>query len=203
MLSIRKFKYLSHRLRRSEKGATAVEMALISPLFMVILFGIIELSVALFVNTLVEGGLRDASRIGLTGMNTGAVTREQTIIDIVNSSSLGMVDLKAGDVSSKIYPSFGDIGMPEPYTDVNGDGQYTASNFTFSGVNFPAGEPYDDINANGQWDADMGAAGLGGPGEIVLYTISYNWNFLSGEIVPILKGIIPMHASMVVRNEPF
>ncbi|MBE7637858.1 hypothetical protein GUA87_13460 [Sneathiella sp. P13V-1] len=179
------------RLRKEQDGTTAVEVALIAPVLIVILFGLIEMSIAMFVNTVIEGGLRDASRVGLTGLETDGISREQTIVNIVNDASLGLVDLKLTDISSKVYPSFGDIGMPEPYTDENGDGEYTA------------GEDFDDINGNGGWDNDMGVAGLGGPGEIVLYTIRYNWNFLSGELVPVLKGIIPLSASMVVRNEPF
>ena len=182
---------LFRRFRKNQEGTTAVEVALIAPVLIVILFGLIELSVAMFINTVIEGGLRDASRIGLTGLETGAISREQTIINIVNDASLGLVDLKLGDISALVYPSFGDIGMPEPYTDSNGDGSYTA------------GEEFDDINGNGGWDEDMGTAGLGGPGEIVLYTIRYNWNFLSGQVVPVLEGVIPMSASMVVRNEPF
>ncbi|MBO6826778.1 MAG: pilus assembly protein [Sneathiella sp.] len=182
---------LFRRFRKNQEGTTAVEVALIAPVLIVILFGLIELSVAMFINTVIEGGLRDASRIGLTGLETDGVSREQTIINIVNDASLGLVDLELGDISSLVYPSFGDIGMPEPYTDSNGDGVYTA------------GEDFDDINGNGGWDEDMGNAGLGGPGEIVLYTIRYNWNFLSGQVVPVLNGVIPMSASMVVRNEPF
>ncbi len=196
-------KLLLKRFRRDQKGTTAVELALISPVLSTVLFGIIELSVAMFVNTVVEGGLRDASRVGLTGMDTGGVSREQSIANIVNDASLGMVNLTPSDISALIYPSFGDIGQPEPYTDVNGDGSYTSSSFSHNGVTYPNGEPYDDINGSGAWENDMGQAGLGGPGEIVLYTISYNWNLLSGQIIPILSGTIPMTASMVVRNEPF
>jgi len=191
MLARKTCKRIISKFVRDNEGTTAVELALISPVLVVVLFGIIGLSVAMFVNTVVEGGLRDASRIGLTGLEVGEGSREQAIVDIVNDASLSMVNLTTDDISSKIYPSFGDIGMPEPYIDENGDGSYND------------GEPYEDINGNGGWDDDMGAAGLGGPGEIVLYTIRYNWNFLSGQIIPILDGVIPMSASMVVRNEPF
>lgn len=196
-------KLILKKFKKDQEGATALEFALISPLFFLLLFGLIELSVAMFVNTVVEGGLRDASRIGLTGMDTGALSREQRIADIVNDASLGMVNLQAGDIASRIYPSFGEIGMPEPYDDINGDGEFTPTSFTHGGVSYPDGEPFEDINGSGVWEDDMGAAGLGGPGEIVLYSIRYNWNLLSGQIVPILQGRIPMTASMVVRNEPF
>ncbi|MEH6475064.1 MAG: TadE/TadG family type IV pilus assembly protein [Sneathiella sp.] len=191
MLLQKRYKHIISKFGRNEKGTTAVELALISPILVTVLFGIIELSVAMFVNTVVEGGLRDASRVGLTGLEVDEGSREQAIVDIVNGASLGMVSLTTSDVSSKIYPSFGDIGMPEPYIDDDGDGSYTD------------GETFEDINGNGAWDSDMGEAGLGGPGEIVLYSISYNWNFLSGQMIPILNGVIPMTASMVVRNEPF
>ncbi len=190
-------------LKTEENGTTAVEMAMVLPVLLVLLFGIIELSVGMFVNTVVEGGLRDASRVGLTGMDTGGISREQSIVNIVNDASLGLLNLTTADVSSLIYPSFADIGQPEPYTDLDGDGDWSGDPVTHDGTYYPDGEPFEDINGNGRWDEDMGTAGLGGPGEIVLYTIAYNWNLLSGQFLPILGGIIPMQASMVVRNEPF
>lgn len=179
------------RFRRDEKGATAVELALVLPVLFIILISMIDLSIAMFLNTVVEGSLKDASRIGLTGVDTGEISHAESIVNIINGNSAGLINATAGDVSSLVYPSFAEIGMPEPYVDADGDGQYTA------------GESYTDVNGNGAWDEDMGEAGLGGPGEIVLYTLEYDWNLLSGELLPILNGIIPMSATMVVRNEPF
>ncbi|MEH6404792.1 MAG: TadE family protein [Sneathiella sp.] len=190
-------------LNSDDAGTTAVELALLMPVIMLVIFGMIELSIGMFVNTVVEGGLRDASRIGLTGQDTGAVSREQTMVNIVNEASLGLVDAEAGDVDSLIYPSFEDVGMPEPFTDINGDGIFTEISFTFDGILYPDGEPFSDINGNATWDEDMGETGLGEPGDIVMYTLTYNWNLLSGNIIPVLDGVIPMTASMIVQNEPF
>ncbi|MEH6546566.1 MAG: hypothetical protein V7701_09075, partial [Sneathiella sp.] len=78
-------------------------------------------------------------------------------------------------------------------------GPFTAPDGTI----YPTGEPWTEVNGNGTYDADFGTAGLGVQGDIVLYTISYNWNFLSGEVLPILDGTIPMAASIVVQNEPY
>lgn len=47
------------------------------------------------------------------------------------------------------------VGQPKPYTDENDNGAWND------------GEPYTDVNENGTWDDDMGAAGLGGPGDVV------------------------------------
>lgn len=191
------------RLRNDNSGTTALELALIFPVIMLVVFGLIELSIGMFVNTVVEGGLRDASRIGLTGQDTGAVSREQTMVNIVNEASLGLVNAQAADVETLIYPSFEDVGMPEPFTDINGDGIFTETSFTFDGILYADGEPFSDINGNATWDEDMGETGLGEPGDIVMYTLSFNWNLLSGSLIPVLDGVIPMKASMIVQNEPF
>ena len=91
-------------------------------------------------------------------------------------------------------PSFGDIGQPEPYTDTNTNGSYDL------------GEPFTDINGNGQWDADMGAAGLGGPGEIVLYKLEYDLPTMTSLLSNVIGGSdgkITLKASVAVRNEPY
>ena len=62
-----------------------------------------------------------------------------------------------------VYESFADIGEPEPFTDQDGNAGYNS------------GEPFVDVNGNGQWDEDMGEAGLGGPSDVVVYRLSYDW----------------------------
>ena len=52
----------------------------------------------------------------------------------------------------------------------------------------------------------MGAAGLGGAGDIVLYTLRYDWSLLTGLLDPLMgddNGVMQLAASIVVRNEPF
>ena len=49
------------------------------------------------------------------------------------------------------------------------------------------------------------SAGLGGPGDVVHYRVSYDWRLLTGLLMPALSsnGIIRLSASVVVRNEPY
>jgi len=77
--------------------------------------------------------------------------------------------------------------------DMNGNGQ------------FDPGESFTDVNGNGQWDADLGAAGIGGPGDVVVYTLVYDWPLLTGMLNPILgpSGTVRLRASVAVRNEPY
>ncbi|MEX0760454.1 MAG: hypothetical protein WD100_12815, partial [Tistlia sp.] len=107
----------------------------------------------------------------------------------------GLVDLAEVERVTLVYPGFAAVGEPEPFTDANGNGSYDSD---------PA-EDFVDINGNGQWDADMGAAGLGGPGDIVLYTLRYDWPLVTGLLDGVIgvEGRMPLSASIVVRNEPY
>ena len=183
----------SKRLRRNREGSTAVEFAFAAPVVITALMGIIEFSMILFVNSLLEGGLREAARFGLTGFEPSSLTREERILQIVEEHTHGLVDDSAAHLDTLVYPSFDSIGEPEPYTDENSNGQHDA------------GEPFMDVNGNNQWDPDMGAAGLGGPEDIVLYTIEYDWPLLNGLLTDFIGsgGTFPLRASVVVRNEPY
>ncbi len=181
------------RLRRNRKGSAVTEFAIAAPVVIMATVGIIEFSMILFVSSLLEGGLREASRFGLTGFQPNGLTREERILKIVEDHTHGLVDGTAVNLSTLVYPSFDSIGQPEPFTDENSNGT------------FDAGEPYMDINGNNQWDPDMGAAGLGGPEDIVLYTIEYDWPLMTGMLNGFVgnDGKIELRASVVVRNEPY
>ena len=181
------------RLRRNRKGSAVTEFAIAAPVVIMAIVGIIEFSMILFVSSLLEGGLREASRFGLTGFQPNGLTREERILKIVEDHTHGLVDGTAVNLSTLVYPSFDSIGQPEPFTDENSNGT------------FDAGEPYMDVNGNNQWDPDMGAAGLGGPEDIVLYTIEYDWPLMTGMLNGFIgnDGKIGLRASVVVRNEPY
>ncbi|MEW5703206.1 MAG: TadE family protein [Pseudomonadota bacterium] len=182
------------KLLRSEGGVTAIEFAFAMPIVAVALIGLIEFAMIMFVTTLMEGGLREAARFGITGFAPAGVSREQRILDILADRTLGLVDVNQAEITTLIYPAFDDIGKPEPYTD---DSPANGS--------YDAGEAFVDINGNGQWDADMAAAGAGGPGDIVVYRITYDWEMLTGLLDNFIGqgGAIRLTASIAVQNEPF
>jgi hypothetical protein len=60
-----------------------------------------------------------------------------------------------------------------------------------------------DINGNGSWDADMGQAGLGNPGDVVVYTVSYPWPIVTPIISAIIGSTYTITTRTVVRNEPY
>ena len=190
MIRIAKFLRSFGRLRREEDGSEAIEFALIFPGFLLILVGALEFSMMVFIGSILESAMAEASRFGITGSTPAGVSREDQVREIVRERTYGLVNIDDAHIETLVYPSFGDIGKPEPYTDTNGNNMYDE------------GEPYTDVNGNGQWDADMGAAGLGGPGEVVLYRITYTWGVLTPMLKPII-GSITQSASIAVRNEPY
>jgi len=172
-------------------GKAIVEFALVAPLFLGILLSVLEFSGIMFVQTLLEGGAREASRYGITGQQPDGVSREDMILSIVSDNTLGIVDMDELVMTTRVYNNFSEVGQPEPFDDENDNGAYDA------------GEPYTDSNGNGSWDDDMGAAGLGGPGDVVVYNMSYDWPIMIPLFAPFFGDKITLEANIAVRNEPF
>ena len=196
MLSLVK---LIRRLSRCRQGGTALEFAIVASVLFTVFFGVVELSMYSLANVLLEGSMREASRFGITGSVVAGSSREEKITNIVSTTTMGLVDIT--DSSYKldvlVYPSFEDIGAPEPFNDNPPLGN-------LNGV-YDVGELYTDINGNGQWDPDMGLSSAGGPGDVVLYTVSYDWPLWTylATLVGGSDGKLPLSASMAVRNEPY
>jgi len=181
------------RLRRDRRGGTAVEFAFIFPVLATLITAVVEFGLIQFAGILMESGLRDASRYGITGYEEGGVARMDRIIQIVADRTLGLVDLGVANLEIVVYPSFSDVGRGEAYVDGNGNGSYDA------------GETFSDENGNGVWDADVGVAGPGGSGDVVVYRIRYDWPLLTplaGHFIG-SNGTFPIRASIAVRNEPW
>ena len=178
------------RLCRCRDGAVSLEFALIALPLTLVLVGFFEFAVVLFLGTALEGASLDAARFGATGADGGGTSREERVREIVERRTLGLLDSEDLIIETLVYDSFADIGEPEPFTDANGNGVYDE------------GESFTDVNGNGQWDADMGAAGLGGPGAVVVYDVRYDWPAITPLMAPLL-GTVRLSTSVPVRNEPF
>lgn len=186
---------LMSRFSKEERGSAYIEWAFVAPVLIFFLLVFIELCMIMFTQQLVEGGVKEASRWGITGQGspTAGKTREQYIAELINESTLGLIPTSSIVITTKVYPRFSDVGNGEPFTDSNGDSKYTP------------GEPFTDVNLNGKWDADQGADGAGSGGDIVEYKVQYKWNVISPMLWPFAEtgGKISYSTSVVVKNEPF
>ncbi len=171
-------------------GATAVEFAVILPVLLVFIVGSIEMAINLFIGSSIESAVMEASRYGITGTEAG-VSRADKVLEIVGNRTYGLIDMDQVNMETLVYESFADIGKPEPFTDQDGNLAYNA------------GEPFVDVNGNGQWDEDMGEAGLGGPSDVVVYRLTYDWGIITPTMRRIMGEAVTHVSSVAVRNEPF
>lgn len=177
--------------RSGQAGGAIVEFALVIPLFLALVGGILEFSGIMVAQTLLEGGIREASRFGILGSAPTNSTREAALIEIIDKNSFGIID--AGDIrfETLAYGSFGAVGQPEPFEDLNGNGE------------FDEDDPFVDVNGNGERDDDQGRADAGGADEVVVYRLSYDWDIIIPLFRPIFGDTVALNAAIAVRNEPF
>ena len=181
-------------LRRfaGRSGVALLEFAILAPILLALVVGTMEFAMVLFVSVLLEGGVRDAARFGMTAQTVAGSTREEHIADIVRDRTYGLLAIGADDVEVMVYPDFDQIIEDEVYTDSDGSGDYTP------------GEDFVDANGNGTWDAGNGTTGAGNPGEVVVYRVNAEWSTMTPFIGGMLPndGLFSLSASIAVRNEP-
>jgi Flp pilus assembly protein TadG len=79
---------------RRQSGTTLVEMAIIAPLFILVLVAIVELSLMFFTTLTMQYAVREGARFAITGRanETGSAQRYATVIAKIKENSLGMYD---------------------------------------------------------------------------------------------------------------
>jgi Flp pilus assembly protein TadG len=176
-----------------ESGATAIEFAMIAPVLLAALFGIVEFGLALAADIVLKNATQDAARMGRTGFVSAGSTQDETVRTIVRDRAGAFMDADRLTIESLAYSGFDTLRKPEPFVDANGNGVRDD------------GENFTDVNGNGKWDADQGTLGYGGTSEVVVYTVTYPWQFLTpliGDLVG-TDGTLTLKATAVVQNEPY
>jgi Flp pilus assembly pilin Flp len=181
------------RARDDESGSTLVEFALLSPALMFLVAGAIELGHLTMARAALEGATMAAARQAMTGSCplTRKERMEQAIRDAM--TSFRTTDEEGPTIVVKKYADkIGAVETLEPFTDANGNGEYDE------------GETYEDINGSMMRD-EMGKVGdLGGPGDVVSYTATFNLRTIftfSSSLFGDAEAV-RLTASTVVRNEP-
>lgn len=101
-----------HKRLRSESGASAVEFALLLPVLMMILFGIIEFGLALYRQSILTNASREGARLGIV-QSVPAITNGQ--INTAIDNYLTPAGITPGDVSRTIVAG-GITGTPVTVT---------------------------------------------------------------------------------------
>lgn len=102
------------RARLDRKASTAVEMAMLTPVFFLLLVGITEISLVITAQQLLESASYNASRLAKTGYVNGSMTRAQTVLQVVTNELSGFgtfFDTSKITTTSVSYSSFSDVGQ--------------------------------------------------------------------------------------------
>lgn len=176
-------------LRRNQRGAAAIEFAIIAPTLMMVLMGLMDLGYNLYAGTLLEGAIQKAARDStIEGASSAQLLLDKRVTDVVDD----IVSDATIQFTRKAYTNFQDVRRPEDFTDSNADG------------NCNDGEPFEDVNGNHSWDADRGSNGMGGARDAVLYTVTVTYD----RPFPLMKLLgfnnqVTSIARTVLRNQPY
>lgn len=175
-------------LARDRRGVTAVEFAMIAPVMCMAICAFLEVGYQAYIGAVLQGAVNEAGR------NSTLEDAQQNLaaIDGRVKAEVGNISKTATFESSrKSYSSFSEVGNPEPFTDSNNNGTRESN------------ECFQDINGNGQFDLDRGKNGLGGPDDIVMYTMTVTYP----RIMPLgfmgWSATNTATASTVLRNQPY
>lgn len=189
LLSSRKFKHFL----ASDDGVAAVEFAMVAPVLIFMMFGIIETGLVYAADITLKNATYEAARTGRTGFIPDGSTQDETVKQKILAQAGVLMDPSKITITSLSYKDFSNLKKPEPFVDKNGNGIRDD------------GENYTDVNGNGKYDTDQGASGYGGTAQVVMYTATYPWTFRTPFIGRAFSkdGTIELSATAVVQNEPY
>lgn len=181
------------RLKKDAQGAAALEFGVIAALLTFLIMGVVELGMMMTAQGVLDNVAFSASRVGKTGYSASGSTQAKTINAAIAKAASSYIDPNKITISSKSYSGYDNIGKPEPFTDKNKNGKWDS------------GEAFTDVNGNGSYDTDQGRTGYGSGAEIVVYTASYDWRFITPMIGRLIgtNGVVNLKSRIVVKNEPY
>lgn len=180
---------LVHRLRRDRRGATLIEFAMVAPVMMFMIMGLLDLTYRIYVTAVFQGAVQKAARASTLATNN----LSQTAVDAIVKDTFRQVNQTVKDSDFKFtrrnYQDFTNADKMEP---AYGPGGVCAHNYTYLDVN--NSNSYDDGAQDGQ----------GGAQDVVLYTANVTYPAL----FPLSKlygatSTPTITATTILRNQPF
>ena len=180
-------------LRKDERGAAALEFALIAPTVCVVLLGGFDVSHTLYTRAVLQGIVQKTARDST--LETGTDPTVQAALDAnVIAQASALANNATITITRRYYRDYttAAAAQAEAWTDTNHNG--TCDN----------GEPYQDANLNGTWDSDGANGGQGGAKDATLYTVTMTFPrmfpaaaFIGGSTTTTIS------AATILRNQPY
>ncbi len=181
-------KLLRH-VRRDDRGATLIEFALVAPVMLVVIMGLLDMTYRIYANAILQGAVQKAGRMAtLATNNASQVAIDTAVKDAFKQVNSGVTDASFV-ITRRNYANFTNADKMEPST---GPGGVCATGFTYVDLN--NSNTYDDGAQNGQ----------GGAVDAVLYTVQVTYptpfpvsSLYGASRTPTIR------ATTILRNQPF
>ena len=178
---------LRRRLRHDTSGVTAVEFGMVAPVFLTLVIGTFDIGQMAYGSSVLNGAVQKAARD--SSLETASVEQAD---QMVKNMVLPVLPNATINTTRESYFDFVDIGRPEKWNDANSNG--VCDNH----------ESYVDENSNGDWDADIGQSGNGGASDVVVYTVTVQYEPLfKMPFTPATWNTRTLTAKAVRKNQPF
>jgi Flp pilus assembly pilin Flp len=178
---------------RDQRGVTAVEFALIGPMFVSLLMATFDLGFGVYTKAVLQGSIEEAARRASLE-NTAWADIENKVkgqILAVIPSSDPTTDISF-QLDPRVYEDYDDLILPEEFTDTNSNGVRDIT------------ECYVDRNNNRQYDTNVGIAGRGGAQDVISIkaSVTFKRAFPLWSLVGQSQNQL-IEASTYLRNQPF
>jgi hypothetical protein len=183
------------RLRKNQSGSIIIETAIILPIFLVLTFAIIEMSLILFYSFIVEGAMFQAVRSSKIAADRGAIV--DFIRQEVRDQSFGLLPTNKLFITTDIaVNSAAKLAEIESCTD--GNGAIIPDSFCPCNPN-----NFVDKNSDGQCNDGEADLELGDPGDIVEFITYYQHDILTPFLGSIIgnNGVYVIESGVFIRNE--
>jgi Flp pilus assembly protein TadG len=180
---------LFRRLRRDDRGATLIEFAMVAPVMLIVIMGLLDMTYRIYANAILQGAVQKAGRMAtLASNNATQVAIDTAVKDAFKQVNSGVTD-SSFVFTRRNYANFTNADKMEPST---GPGGVCATGYT-----------YVDQNNSNTYD-DGAQAGQGGAQDAVLYTAQVTYptpfpvsSFYGASRTPTIR------ATTILRNQPF
>jgi len=180
-------------LSRDSRGISAVEFALLAPVFLGILLVVFEFGFAFYARAVLQGAVDEAARTA-----TLENTRWTEISDRVSAQVKSVIPASDAetdisfDLDPVYYANYVEINLPEDFEDDNNNNEWDPE------------ECFVDRNNNASYDTDVGLAGRGSAQDVVAIdaTLTYVRPFPLWKLFD-LDSHQTIKISTFLRNQPF
>jgi Flp pilus assembly protein TadG len=171
---------LLRRFRRNRRGAVALEFALVAPVFIALLFAILETGIKFLAGEVLETATQESARMILTGQaQNGSFTTQSQFASHVCNQIPALFTSCNNNISVDIesYPSFSNVTISNP---IDSNGNLNTGNFQYSPGNA----------------CDIVVVRVFYPWQLFVTSVGYNPMRMSGN-----KQLLSSTAAF--RNEPY